>query len=217
MTFSTATSSLSRPRQAGRRPPLIGAGGVLDQLEQRPEACCASSSPTASPRSRSPGCWWRRWCPPPTCTPETGFDLWLRYHALASRRCARSSRRSRRCRRPPAPTHDVTVRELRRGLGLAVGVDVQTAAEVRDGALVLGTPASSPASPPSAGARRCAARRRRLRDPQDAGRRTPRDGDRVAGETGVLYGAFHFLRLIQTGRRSRARACPRARGLSAGC
>jgi alpha-glucuronidase len=96
-------------------------------------------------------------------------------------------------------TLDAVRSELINGLTGMLGAHVPGAKEASDGALVVGTPRSSP----------LVARLkwdRRLNELGDEGFliRSARLGRRrvivvaSSGETGALYGAFHFLRLLQT-------------------
>ena len=130
---------------------------------------------------------------------EDGYDLWLRYRPVEAPALARyREAASAIVLQGASPTLNVAAGELRRGLGGLLDrpiamLDQPTA----DGAILLGTPASSSLI-------------RNLNLPlQDLGRegfliRTAGvSGHRVtviAGNTevGVLYGAFRLLRLIQT-------------------
>lgn len=126
---------------------------------------------------------------------EDGYELWLRYHPMEARAVAQYA---------PSATAVVangnseTIRaaadELTRGLSGLLGTPVTTGG-VRDGAVMLGTPATSPL-----------VRGLDLSKLNDEGyliKTTIADGHKVtviAGKTdaGVLYGAFAFLKLIQT-------------------
>ena len=132
---------------------------------------------------------------------EDGYDLWLRYRPLeqplARDHYARHARRSSPMRRTP----DSAARQstsCSAGLTACSARQLQLAREPRDGAIVIGTPASSPDH------RRLATRRS-----QHLGREgylirsATIDGKRVTviaanSDVGVLYGAFAFLRLMQT-------------------
>src|SRR5689334_8486407 len=131
---------------------------------------------------------------------ETGADAWLRYvpvdeaHAVAYRHAITSVLVS-----GTSPTLDIIRREVARaGQGL-LGASPRSADAVdADGAVVIGTPASSPiiaklgwqAALARAGAEGYVIRSTRI-------------GTRAAtviaseGEVGALYGTFHFLRLLQ--------------------
>jgi alpha-glucuronidase len=100
-----------------------------------------------------------------------------------------------------SPTARVIRDELRRGLRGLLGGETASLDEVRaDGALVVGTPASSPLVAGLGWAEPLA----RVGD-EGYLIRSVRVGGRAAtviaslGESGLLHGAFHFLRLIQTG------------------
>jgi alpha-glucuronidase len=133
---------------------------------------------------------------------ETGYDLWLRYQRL------RDPARLRTCRqavaaivgRTGSPPADVAVAELRRGLRGLLGKDVPAARGIMPGALVVGTPASS-LEIAALGWHQALAP---LGDEGYLIRSTAIRGQPVTviaanREAGTLYGAFHFLRLIQTG------------------
>ncbi len=119
---------------------------------------------------------------------EDGYDLWLRYRPLAA-----AQRPAIRAVAPVAdtPTLKIARAELQRGLDSLVG-----GAPVLDGpSIVLGTPSSSPA---------VAALNLPLKAAGDEGYliRTVGKTTVIAAnnDIGVLYGVFHYLRLVQTGR-----------------
>jgi alpha-glucuronidase len=132
---------------------------------------------------------------------EDGYDLWLRYQriedparlkeyrsAIASILVAGSS-----------PTAAVTARELRRGLEGLLGRPVPGVTDVsRDGTVIAGTPASPLVREADLGPALAAAGGEGylLRSVRLRGRRAIV----IAANTdvGVLYGAFHLLRLLQT-------------------
>jgi alpha-glucuronidase len=133
------------------------------------------------------------------CFAEDGYDLWLRYQPVEAAALARyRAAATAIVLDGDGPTLTAAAEELRRGLGglLARPVAI-TATPTRDGAILLGTPASS-------------ALIRSLNLPlQDIGqegfliRSVTLAGHRITiiagnGEVGVLYGAFRLLRLIQT-------------------
>ena len=131
---------------------------------------------------------------------EDGYDLWLRYRPLAAERA--------QAYRPFAmqlivvaatPTQAATAAELSRGLnGLLGAAPPHSDAVTRDGAIIVGTPATSPLIA-------------KLRlDISTLGREgylirsVAIEGHAatvIAGneDIGALYGAFRFLRLIKTG------------------
>jgi alpha-glucuronidase len=135
---------------------------------------------------------------------ETGYDLWLRYAPVEERALVAAYRASVRAMvvPDPSPTGDVAVAELRQGLMDLMGVPVPTSPGVEaDGTLVLGTPRSS----------RIVAGLGWSSELERLGEegyvvRSTRVGERNAiviaskGDAGVLHGAFHLLRLMQTAR-----------------
>jgi alpha-glucuronidase len=134
---------------------------------------------------------------------ETGYDLWLRYRPIedAARRQQYRQAIAEIVVPRPSPTGQVMVAELRRGLRGLLDADVPTGDTLRsERALVVGTPASSAAI---AGLGWSAALARQGKEGYVI--RSTRIGSRAvtviasAGDVGALYGAFHFLRLIQTG------------------
>lgn len=137
---------------------------------------------------------------------EDGYDLWLRYGLVAdASRLADVTARASAIVAPRGATGPVGVAadELARGLQGLTGRDVPRVAAVdRDGAIVLGTPASSAVI----AALRLGAAIDGLGD-EGYLLRTVSIGRRTAtvvaarGDAGVLYGTFHLLRLMQTGAR----------------
>ena len=147
---------------------------------------------------------------------ETGRDLWLRYAPIedVQLRGEYRSRASAIVVPRQSPTGRIIAAELQRGLRGLLGVDVPVSGRMTgDGAILVGTPASSPEIAALGWATA-------LRRAGDAGYviRTVQAGGHAAtviasgGDIGALYGAFHFLRLIQ----SRTTDCaPRHRGTPA--
>lgn len=131
---------------------------------------------------------------------EDGYRLWLRYVPVAaSRAVAYRSHVTDLIAGSATPTQKATLGELQRGLaGLLGGGPPLATAVTRDGALIVGTPAASPL---------IAGMRLDTRDLGDEGyliRSVVVDGHAatvIVGNTdvGALYGAFRFLRLLQTG------------------
>jgi alpha-glucuronidase len=129
---------------------------------------------------------------------EDGYDLWLRYRPIEAARVAQY--RSAATQLVPgsySPTARATLAELARALVGMLGSSPPTAASAtQDGAVVFGTPASSrliadlhldlPVGPEGYLIRSVRVNRH--------------SATVIAGneDLGVLYGAFHFLRLIQT-------------------
>jgi len=134
---------------------------------------------------------------------ETGYDLWLRYPPVADARLRADYRAALTglIVESPSPTGRVIARELTRGLTGLLGPAVTPASSLDvDGRLLVGTPATS---------RLVAslgwdARLKSLGPEGYVIRSTRAGGRRVTvvasqAEVGALYGAFHLLRLLQTG------------------
>jgi alpha-glucuronidase len=134
---------------------------------------------------------------------ESGYDLWLRYLPLQDARVLAGYRAALTAVvvQQPSDTGRVVAAELDRGLRGLLGAPVPSATSVsRDGALVVGTAAS-----PLVAALGWGDELKR-QGPEGYVIRAARIGGHAAivvasqGDTGVLYGAFHLLRLIQTHR-----------------
>ena len=134
---------------------------------------------------------------------ETGYDVWLRYRLIEDSGLRGRYRQAVAELVVPRPsaTGRVLVAELQRGLGGLLGADVPAVESVRsDGALVVGTPASSPLV---AGLGWTDALARQGKEGYLI--RSTRIGAHAVtviasdADVGALYGAFHFLRLLQTG------------------
>ena len=133
---------------------------------------------------------------------EDGHELWLRYHPLPSAERARYAPDFRAIVTggTSSPTLEIARDELSRGLpGLTGRAPAHLVVADRDGALLLGTPASSNMI------RELALPLEGLGPEGYLIRRTRVRGHRViviAANTdiGVLYGAFRLLRLVQTRR-----------------
>ena len=132
---------------------------------------------------------------------EDGYRLWLRYERLPER-MARVYRPSVTAVvvQGKSATLDAIREELVAGCSGLLGFAVPPASEVeRDGAVVVGTPLSSPLVARLKWGRRLAAL-----GPEGFLIRSVRLGRHRATviasstEVGALYGAFHFLRLMQT-------------------
>jgi alpha-glucuronidase len=128
----------------------------------------------------------------PPAHAEDGYDLWLRYRPLPA-----ALRPEPRTIAPGAdtPTLKIARAELRRGLDGLVG-----GAPAADGpSILLGTPAGSPAiaalNLPLKGAGEEGYLIRTLQDSK-GGKTTVIAAN---SDIGVLYGVFHYLRLVQTG------------------
>ena len=134
---------------------------------------------------------------PAAASAEDGYDLWLRYRPVESQwRSAYLPHAAAVATGVETPTLAAARSELQRGLGGLLGAQVPHTA-VTDGAILLGTPASSRIVQnlrlPLAG---LGAEGFVIRTVRQGGRRfTVIAGNRDAG---VLYGVFAFLRRIQT-------------------
>jgi alpha-glucuronidase len=135
----------------------------------------------------------------PPALAEDGYDLWLRYAPVEASAAGAYRARAQEIVAPAGtPTQAVTRAELIRGLSGLLGAAPPVAeAATRGGALIVGSPDSSP---------EIRAMRLPLSRVGDEGfviRSTTvrgRPATVIAANTdiGALYGAFHFLRLIQT-------------------
>jgi alpha-glucuronidase len=131
---------------------------------------------------------------------EDGYDLWLRYRPLPAQQAAAVRAHAALLVAPSAsPTQQATRDELQRGLAGLLGTAPAMSDTVGgNGALIVGTPVSSPA---------IAGMRLKLKDLGREGyliRSAVTDGKPVTviaanDDIGALYGAFHYLRLVQTG------------------
>jgi alpha-glucuronidase len=133
---------------------------------------------------------------------ETGYDLWLRYVPLTDPVQRAAYRHAATAIVVPrgTATSDAIASELARGLGGLLGVGVPRVDRPRSsGTVIAGTPSTSPVVAALGWTDALA----RLGDEGYVIRSTTVGGRATTviastGETGVLYGAFHFLRLIQT-------------------
>jgi alpha-glucuronidase len=124
---------------------------------------------------------------------EDGYDLWLRYHPQSQgpvRELVAGA---------VSPTLDAAQRELVRGLSGLAGAPVPVVAEPgRAGAVLFGTPHSSKLiAGLSLGLERAGPEGYVIRGAQVGGHAVTVIA--ANSDIGVLYGAFHFLRLLQTG------------------
>jgi alpha-glucuronidase len=133
---------------------------------------------------------------------ENGYELWLRYHRIDDAARLREYRGAitQLVVQGSSPTLEAARAELVRGLTGLLGVAPAFAPAVaRDGAVILGTPSSSPlvASLPLGDAlARAGDEGYVLRATQVGGRRVLVIA--ANRDAGVLYGAFHLLRLLET-------------------
>ncbi|ESQ77706.1 hypothetical protein ABAC402_00830 [Asticcacaulis sp. AC402] len=125
---------------------------------------------------------------------EDGYDLWLRYKPVEAAKTSDYKTLATVIVTANSPTFDAAARELQRGLGGMLGSTPLTSKTITDGAIVLVTPADN----------------RGFAIPADLDREgfviksTILDGHPVTiiaggSDIGVLYGAFRYLKLIQTG------------------
>ncbi|MDT5155705.1 MAG: alpha-glucuronidase [Acidobacteriota bacterium] len=135
-----------------------------------------------------------------TAEAEDGYRLWLRYDPLPAETAnAYRPRVTSVVVQGKSPTLDAVRTELVNGLNGLLGHAVPLASEVSGGAVVVGTPRSSPLVASLKLDRQLAAL-----GTEGFIIRSVRLGRRAVtviasdGETGALYGAFHFLRLLQT-------------------
>ena len=152
---------------------------------------------------------------------ETGYRLWQRYDRVQDPSKLRAYRQAAATVVLPSqsPTSRVIASELRDGLSGLLGVAVAIEESIRaDGAVIVGTPSS-----PLVAALGWTEALARLGDEGYIIRSTTVGGHAATviastGEIGALYGAFHFLRLIQTRRVARpVSTSPSVRGSRAGC
>jgi alpha-glucuronidase len=133
---------------------------------------------------------------------EDGYDLWLRYRLIAdtARLVEYRSAITQLVVESQSPTINAARAELVTGLRGLLGRDVPIARAVtRDGALVLGTPASSrliAALPLAAALRDAGSEGFVIRAMTTAGRHAIVIA--ANRDVGVLYGVFHLLRILQT-------------------
>jgi alpha-glucuronidase len=134
---------------------------------------------------------------------ETGYDLWLRFPPIKddSGRRAYAKAATALVSQGTSATARVARAELSRGLRGLLAVEVAPAAAVRaDGAIVIGTPSGSPLV---AGLNWAPSLTRLGREGYVI--RSARVSGHAAtviasaGEVGVLYGVYHYLRLLETG------------------
>ena len=135
-----------------------------------------------------------------TVRAEDGYDLWLRYRPLAAEQRNRYASAITQLAMPaPSPTLSAARNELLRGL---TGLLSQSPASVERvsaaGALVVGTARSEPhIAQLDVGLKGLAAHGYVIRQRRVAGQ--PAIVIAANDDLGVLYGVFHFLRLLQTG------------------
>ena len=136
----------------------------------------------------------------PAIPAEDGYRLWLRYASPGREAAARYSRSVRRVLvEGESATARITRQELTTALGEMLGAPIASGGADGDGTLVVGTPLTSPvirglgwaADLEKAGPEGFVIRSVRIAN-------RPSIAIASEGEVGALYGAFHFLRLLQT-------------------
>jgi alpha-glucuronidase len=135
-----------------------------------------------------------------TAHAEDGYDLWLRYRPLGPQWSAAYRPNLSELVPPPSAsqTLDIVRSELSRGLGGLLGTAPHVSTHpTQEGALIFGTSRDSPLIA------RAGLDLRRLGPEGYLIRSLTLDGRRVTAiaaneDIGVLYGAFHLLRLLQT-------------------
>nr|WP_225421203.1 alpha-glucuronidase family glycosyl hydrolase [Sphingomonas parva] len=133
-------------------------------------------------------------------TGEDGYDLWLRYRPLEAGLQARYGRAATELvATGRSATVEAAAAELERGLSGLLGRPLPRTARIgKDGAILLGTPASTPAiAAMKLPLDRVGAEGFVIRSTRIGGR----DVIVIAAnqDIGLLYGAFRLLRLVQTG------------------
>ncbi|UKE52844.1 alpha-glucuronidase [Xanthomonas translucens] len=130
---------------------------------------------------------------------EDGYDLWLRYQPLAEAQAAPwRAAATELVAGADTPMQRAARDELRRGLGGLLGAAPPLAASAeRAGAIVLGTPATPAIARLRLDTRGLGEEGYLIRSVVVDGR--PLTAIVGGGERGVLYAAFRFLRLLQTG------------------
>jgi alpha-glucuronidase len=140
---------------------------------------------------------------------EDGSRLWLRYNRIAEATQLRSVRAAMTSivMTPSTPTQRASADELLKGMRGLTGMDVPLTDSVRaDGAVVAGTPRSSPVIARLPSSDPAWKERPPLTDEGFIIRSARVNAHAVTvilanTDRGVLYGVFHFLRLAQTGAR----------------
>jgi len=132
----------------------------------------------------------------PVAQAEDGYDLWLRYPpADQAREPVLAAHATAIVAAGTSPTLTIATQELQRGIAGMTGTTPAMSATVQQGALLLATPASTPALPVKTdglGAEGYAIRSATV------------DGKAVTiiaanSDVGLLHGTYHWLRLAQSG------------------
>jgi alpha-glucuronidase len=141
----------------------------------------------------------------PGARADDGYELWLRYQPVSDAALLQHYRASAAeiVMADGSPTLRVAREELQRGLLGLLGAEVPVVrAAARGGSLIVGTPASSaPLAALGFGAdlQRAGEEGYIIRTVQVDGR--PATAIAANTDVGVLYGVFHFLKLLQTHQR----------------
>lgn len=136
---------------------------------------------------------------------EDGYDLWMRYRPIEERALRAGYRHAVASVvvQGTSPSERAAAAELRRGLKGLLGIEAAVEGTVRaDGAVVLGTPSSSPLVAALGWGAKLSALGTEgyvIRSARIGGRRVTVIASE--GPVGALYGAFHLLRLLQTGQK----------------
>lgn len=133
---------------------------------------------------------------------ESGYDLWLRYPKMKDNQCLQSYRQTLTQLHFPTPSATLkeAKNELQQGIGGLLDTRLPDVANTASGTLVVGTPTSSSLV---GGLKELSSVLNDLGSEGFLIRSVQINGKPctvIAGRTdiGVMYGVFHFLRLIQT-------------------
>ncbi|MBA4089584.1 MAG: alpha-glucuronidase [Sphingobium sp.] len=132
----------------------------------------------------------------PMAQAEDGYDLWLRYARVEpSRAGVLAAHANAIVASGSSPTLAIATQELQRGIAGMTGTTPALSATVQQGALLLATPASTPSLPVKTDG---------LGEEGYAIRTIMMDGKAVTliaanSDIGLLHGAYHWLRLAQSG------------------
>ncbi|MBJ7376272.1 alpha-glucuronidase family glycosyl hydrolase [Sphingobium sp.] len=132
----------------------------------------------------------------PVAQAEDGYDLWLRYApADQARKPGLAAHATAIVTAGTSPTLTIATQELQRGIAGMTGAIPTVSATIQQGTLWLATPASAPALPIKTDG---------LGSEGYAIRTTMIDGKAVTliaanSDIGLLHGAYHWLRLAQSG------------------
>ena len=136
-----------------------------------------------------------------TAFAENGYDLWLRYKKVSNKALLQSYQQRLHAIVAPgnSPTMDIVRQELQQGLSGLLGANIPLTAAPRAGALIAGTPQQQPLlrnAAITAGLAKAGNEGFVLSTQNINGQ--PCTVIAANTDIGVLYGAFHLLRLLQT-------------------